>query len=254
MIEFTSDGPVAVATLAQPSRGNALSESMVEDLITHVEACIADESIHTLVLNATGPHFCTGFDIGAQAAGNGQASPASQAAADGPLLWRFVRIEHLLSLLWNAPLRTVAVAQGRAWGAGADIFAACDLRFASPESEWRFPGAGFGLVLGTRRLASLVGQNSALDWVAHGRRIDAAHALASGLTTAVLSSSEDAHAWRAELPALAVDRRTYAQLKAATRPDESRADLAALVHSGALPGLADRLEHYKSRTKRGARS
>ncbi len=249
MIEFTHADHIAVATLAQPARGNALSESMVETLIDRISECIEDRSIHTLVLNSTGSHFCTGFDLGAQPPSAPDAPPegvSDLAAIDGPLLWRFARIEHLLSLLWNAPLRTVAVAQGRTWGAGADLFAACDLRYATPQIECRFPGAGFGLVLGTRRLASLVGQGRAMDWVAHGQRINAADALTAGLATALLDAHEQ---WQEHLPRLAVDRSTYAQLKAATRPDESRSDLAALVRSAALPGLADRLEQYKSNSK-----
>ena len=246
MIEFSNVDQVAVATLANPARGNALSESMVENLIAWITECVADQSVHTLVLTSTGSHFCTGFDLGAQPAKAGDEGIVSRAATDGPLLWRFARIEHLLSLLWNAPLRTVAVAQGRTWGAGADLFAACDLRYASPQTEWRFPGAGFGLVLGTRRLATLVGQPRAMDWVAHGRRIDAENAVSAGLATALLGESDR---WRDELPTLAVDRSTYAQLKAATRPDQSPTDLTALVRSAALPGLADRLEKYKNSSK-----
>lgn len=245
MIEFSRNGQMAVVTLNQPSRGNALSESMVESLIERVSECIADHSIHTLVLTSAGSHFCTGFDLGDKADGP-RATEPSQAATDGPLLWRFARIEHLLSLIWNAPLRTVAVAQGRAWGAGADLFVACDLRYASFQTEWRFPGAGFGLVLGTRRLASLVGQDRALNWVAHGCRINSQEAVATGLATAQMNNPTDtSDGWLDQLPLLAVDRSTYAQLKSATRPDLSKDDLAALVRSGALPGLADRLQTYR---------
>ncbi|WP_028603006.1 enoyl-CoA hydratase/isomerase family protein [Ottowia thiooxydans] len=246
MIEFACTDQVAVATLAQPARGNALSESMVENLIAWITESVADESIHTLVLTSTGSHFCTGFDLGTQPTDTCDEGVVSRAASDGPLLWRFARIEHLLSLLWNAPLRTVAVARGRTWGAGADLFAACDLRYASAQTEWRFPGAGFGLVLGTRRLASLVGQARAMDWVAHGRRIDSGDAISAGLATALVNEPDH---WQEQLPKLAVDRSTYAQLKAATRPDLGQADLAALVRSAALPGLADRLEKYKNSSK-----
>ena len=243
MIDIARTEQVAVLTLNQPQRGNALSEPLVEALVTSVVDCIGDASIHTLVITARGRHFCTGFDLGDPAATSG--AGADHAAADGPLLWRFARIEHLLALLWHAPLRTVAVAQGRAWGAGADLFATCDLRCACADTEWRFPGAGFGLVLGTGRLAALVGQPRAMDWVAHGRRIDAAEAMDSGFASAMLAQADD---WRTQLPPLAVDRSTYAQLKAATRPDRRDADLAALVRSATLPGLAGRLHDYKNKS------
>jgi len=237
----TADG-VCVLTLAQPQRGNALSEAMVEALLERVEAAIADPAVHTLVLAGEGRNFCTGFDIGELP----EAESASVAATDGPLLWRFVRIEQLLATLWQAPLRTVAVAQGRAWGAGADLFAACDLRLATGDTQWRFPGAGFGLVLGSGRLAEQVGAARAQDWVAHGRGIDGQTALDSGFVTALLPRAED---WREHLPPLAVDRSTYAALKAAMRPARPDADLAALVRSATRPGLARRIAAYRAASR-----
>ncbi|WP_342130884.1 enoyl-CoA hydratase/isomerase family protein [Hydrogenophaga sp. OTU3427] len=247
MIEQHGDQGVRVLTLAQPQRGNALSEALVEALIAAVETSCADPTLHTLVIDAQGRHFCTGFDLGDAPQASAEPQPDNAADRDGPLLWRFARIEQLLALLWHAPLRTVAIAQGRAWGAGADLFAACDLRCATPETQWRFPGAGFGIVLGTRRLAALVQEPQAMAWVTQGQTIDGAQALASGLATALLPDASD---WRQHLPPLAVDRATYAQLKAATRPDHRDADLAALVRSAAAPGLRQRMAAYRERSRR----
>lgn len=251
MIEAQHDAGVAWLTLARPERGNALSEPLVEALIAEVERAVADEAVHTLLLRARGAHFCTGFDLGdigddggneAGTAADPTPDESGHALRDGPLLWRFVRIEHLLSLLWHAPLRTVALAQGRIWGAGADLFAACDLRLATPDAQWRFPGAGFGLVLGTRRLGVQVGPSRALAWVTEGARIDADAALAAGLATAITA---ELPADAAALPPLTVDRVTLSQLKSATRPDQHDVDMAALVHSAARPGLAARIRRYR---------
>lgn len=238
MIDVTQRDGMAVLTLARPDRGNALSEALVESLIEAVQDCIADAGLHTLVLDAQGRHFCTGFDLGDLPA----AAPAGHAAVDGPLLWRFTRIERLLALLWHAPLRTVAVARGRTWGAGADLFAACDLRLAVPDAQWRFPGAGFGLVLGTRRLSTLVGADRALAWVAEGRSIEPELALVSGLASSLVSEPA---LWPQHLPPLQVDRATYARLKSASRPDHSAQDMAALVDSAITPGLMQRMAAYR---------
>lgn len=242
MIRRERQDGTCVLTLAQPQRGNALSEALVEALVDAVESAIADDSLHTLVLAGEGRNFCTGFELGEL----GEADSAGTASTDGPLLWRFARIEHLLATLWQAPLRTVAVAQGRAWGAGADLFAACDLRLATGDAQWRFPGAGFGLVLGSGRLASLVGASRAQDWVAQGRGIAAQEALDCGFASALLPGAE---AWREHLPPLAVDRSTYAALKAAMRPARADADLAALVRSAVRPGLAGRIAAYRAATR-----
>src|SRR3546814_15241911 len=78
---------------------------------------------------------------------------------------RFIRIELLLQARQAAPFLTVAVGHGRHIGAGADMFVACQRRIVVGEAAFRFPGAAFGLVLGTGRLARLVGSASACDWV-----------------------------------------------------------------------------------------
>ena len=236
---------VATLVLDRPERGNALSTEFVESLLEGVERACADSSAHTLVLRARGRSFCTGFDLS-----------DLDAQTDATLMHRFVRIETLLDALWRAPLRTVAIAQGRVMGAGADLFAACDRRMLAPGASLRFPGAGFGIVLGTRRLAARVGAATALQWVSEGTMIDARAALDAGLATAVLEhdpSQDESDAAAAAASALAaipvpsVDRSTFTALRAAIGDDGADADLAALVRSAGRPSLKARLLAYRDR-------
>jgi enoyl-CoA hydratase len=244
VIDFTSQSGVAHLHLQAPKRGNALSASMVDDMLKAVESASADDRIHTLLLSGEGPHLCTGFDLS-----------DLDTQSEGDLLLRFVRIEQLLDALWRAPLRTIALAQGRTWGAGADLFAACDVRWVAAEASFRFPGAGFGLVLGTRRLAERVGVATARDWVGMGREIHAEAALEAGLATQRQQMTqgplrEQGLALAAEPPA--VDRLTQAALRHASNPQAplaADADLAALVRSAARPGLKDRIAAYSARMR-----
>src|SRR5690606_16358804 len=165
----------ATVVLDRPGRGNALSADFVEALLEAVERACADASAHTLVLRAQGRHFCTGFDLS-----------ELEGQTDATLLHRFARIEMLLDALWRAPLRTVAIARARRMAAGAALFAACERRLLAPGANLRFPGAGFGIVLGPRRLATRVGAAPALQRVSEATTIDARVALAAGLATEVL--------------------------------------------------------------------
>ena len=194
--------------------------------------------MHTLVLRAEGRHFCTGFDLS-----------DLDTCSDGDLLLRFVRVEALLALLWHAPIRTVAIAQGRTWGAGADIFAACEERFACEDATFRFPGPGFGLVLGTRRLAERVGADLARRWTIGAAQVDASTAARAQLASAVFATGADPLAGLDAAPA--VSRDTAQALRRATRTDHRDADLAALVRSAAVPGLRGRIAAYRD-TLRGA--
>ncbi|MEI7447126.1 MAG: enoyl-CoA hydratase/isomerase family protein, partial [Burkholderiales bacterium] len=171
---------VACIELNRPARGNALSASLVEALLAAVRRACADPSVHTLAFAGAGRHFCTGFDLG-----------DLESLSEGDLVLRFVRVEALLDAVWRAPVRTVAIATGRAWGAGADLFAACDVRVAAADATFRFPGAAFGIVLGTRRLAERVGTERARAWVTTGATLDAAEAAAAGLASRVAATEAD---------------------------------------------------------------
>lgn len=226
MLSCEQHGGVLTLTLARPERGNALAADLVEALLAAVQAAHADPALHTLVLRGQGRHFCTGLDLG-----------DLDSSSDADWLWRLVRIETLLDALWRSPLATVALAQGRAWGAGADLFAACERRIAAAGSTFRFPGAQFGIVLGTRRLAEHIGPGPARALVIEGGELDAGAALAAGLASALGEAAEPV--------APRVSAGTAAAVRAAARHDASDADLAALVRSAAAPGLKARIQAYR---------
>ena len=229
---------VATAWLDRPDRGNALSADATGALMASVSAALADPAVHTLVLRGRGRHFCTGFDLS-----------ALETETDASLRARFVALERLLQAVWHAPVRTVAVATGRAWGAGADLFASCDIRACAPGTTLRFPGTAFGIVLGTRRLVELIGWDRARPLVAEGATHDARAALAAGLATDLVEGDiEEWLALRCRPPV--ADRVTLAAIREATRPERRADDLASLDRSAARPGLVQRIDHYRKSLKK----
>lgn len=220
-------------TLNRPEAGNALSATLVEALLEQTARAWRDDSVHTILLRGAGKHFCTGFDLS-----------GLSAHSDGDLLQRFVRIEMLLAELWHAPKRTAVLAHGRTWGAGADIAAACEWRAMLPQTRFRYPGARFGLVLGTRRLAERVGEDRARRWVASSCEIDATEAQSSGLID-IAVPVDAVDDWVAELARPSgLDLATEQAIRVATRGDLRHTDLAHLVESAARPGLRGRIQAY----------
>ncbi|MEQ9329953.1 enoyl-CoA hydratase/isomerase family protein [Thalassobaculum sp.] len=219
-------------TLSRPERGNALGPDLVEALLDGIDRA-GSEGARLIVLRGAGRHFCTGFDLS-----------DLDSLSDGDLLLRVVRIETLLQAVHHAPVPTVAIAHGATTGAGADLLAACQHRWALAGTRFAFPGAGFGLALGTRRLALRVGSDATRDLVGTGRRIELDEASELGLVSRVVA----ADAVEAELDALAatlaVDRETIARINALTVPDTRPADMANLVASAARPGLKARITAY----------
>lgn len=233
LVSTTLEAGVLTVMLRRPERGNALDAALVAALRNGVAMADAPD-VRLLVLRGEGKALCTGFDVG-----------GLDEHSDSDLLGRFVAIELLLQAVRHAPVPVLALGHGRMFGAGADLFAACTWRIADPAARFAFPGARFGLVLGTRRLAALVGESRALALTARGQALDAAAALACGLATSLAAQE----AWDEEVAAAAaevarVDRATARQLAEAARHDTRDADLAALVRSAELPGLRERIAAY----------
>ena len=242
------DGPVLHLQLHRPEVGNALSAALVQALTEAVDAATHDASVRLLVLSGAGRHFCTGFDLS-----------DLDRETDDILLARFTRVELLLQAVHAAPFATLALAHGRTMGAGADLFAACGDRWIVGDAGFAFPGAAFGLVLGTARLTELVGAPHAAAWIEGGQRIDADQALACGLATRHIETEQiDAELgrWGARVNRLdaPTQRAIQAAIAAGRRPrgDAGDAqDLARLVRSAARPGLRDRIAAYRAAQRKG---
>ncbi|WP_134768006.1 enoyl-CoA hydratase-related protein [Nocardioides sp. 1609] len=191
-------GDVWTVVLDRPERANALSADLVEAL--HATLDDAEQAApQALVLRGNARHFAAGFDLG-----------GLERETDATLALRFLRVGVLLERLLAAPYVTVAVAEGAAVGAGADLVLACDHRLVAPDVTLRFPGSAFGVALGTVRRAEL----------------------GAVLSTGVPADLTDALG-----------------TPFSPRPShDSDADLAALARSVSVPGLRDRIAAHADRT------
>lgn len=221
--------------LSRPDRGNALGPEMVAAIEAALDGAL-ESGARLVVLRGEGRHFCTGFDLS-----------DLDALSEGDLALRVIRIELLLQRIHALPVTTLAVAGGRVFGAGADLFAACDHRLALAGAAFAFPGPAFGLVLGTARLAGLVGDGTARRLLLAGAAIEAEAALAMGLATQVVDAAAvDEAIGAARRAATRLDAPTVAALHARTRRADDAADLAALARSVARPGLKERIVAYRA--------
>ena len=228
------DGRVTHLTLNRPQKANALSASLVEALLNAIEYAYTDGT-RLLILDGNGEHFCAGFDFSAYLE-----------AAEGDLVLRFIRIEHLLQQLYHAPFATLVLAHGKNFGAGSDLACACSLRIAAPGTTFRMPGLRFGVVLGTRRLAHRIGADAARDVLATSRAWAADEALRLKSITRIAAQSE----WPAVIAAARKEsglltQPATARLNEQTVTDTRAADMAALVHSVSVPGLKERIRMFR---------
>lgn len=245
-VQVTHDDGITHVVLNRPDKGNALSAALVASIHAAVQqAC--QQPTRLLLLSGAGKHFCTGFDL----------SSLDQ-ETDNSLLARFTRVELMLQAIHTAPFPTLALAHGRTMGAGADMVCACSERWIAGDAQFAFPGAGFGLVLGTARLADTVGAWTTHRWIETGASIPADEALDRGLMQRhVARSNLQTELETRYAAARRLDGATHAAIHTATeqnrRPRGSTGgstDLAALVASAAQSGLKDRILAYTQRQLR----
>ena len=168
----------AASADAGTARQDERTVGLVEALIAAVDRAQAEQA-RAIVFQGEGRNFSAGFDFGDW-----------ESQSEGDLLLRFVRIEMLLQRVAATPCLTVALAHGRNFGAGVDLFGACKWRLAAPEASFRMPGLKFGLVLGTRRFAALVGAERARTILEQAATFDAEAALRDGFVSRLAKQDE----------------------------------------------------------------
>ncbi|MGH4002171.1 MAG: enoyl-CoA hydratase-related protein, partial [Pseudonocardiaceae bacterium] len=176
-------GGVAVLTVSNPARRNALTLDLSGRLARAVAACDSDESVHAIVITGAPPAFCAGGDLDALAAAG-----ASGSATD------LHRIYAGFLAVANAAVPTIAAVNGPAVGAGLNLALACDLRLVGPGASFdaRFLRLGIHPGGGMTWLAQrAAGPQTAAAMALFGEPLDAREAVRTGLAYRLIEVDGD---------------------------------------------------------------
>jgi enoyl-CoA hydratase len=166
---FEPGRTVAVLTLDDPARRNALNLEMCAEMVDAVRDAETDPDVGALVITGAAPAFCAGADL----------SQLGESQRDG-----LKAIYSGFLAVANTPLPTIAAVNGPAVGAGMNLALACDVRIAGSSSRFdtRFldlgihPGGGH-----TWMMHNIVGPQSTAAMVLFGQILDAGEARRIGL-------------------------------------------------------------------------
>lgn len=207
---------------------------MVETLLDILNESKANGT-RFLVLKGNGKSMCSGFDFS-----------GIESQSDSDLVLRFIRLEQLLQEVYHAPFHTLALIKGACYGAGADLAVSCSYKISTPNTKFRMPGLKFGVVLGTHRLAHMIGTNQARSILETCKVFNANEANECDFINEIVLEEEwdDMIKQRFEV-ATSLDIDISKIMLNRTRIADTRdSDLATLTRSVAVPGIQKRIVNF----------
>ncbi len=227
-LRIEQDGPVLELEINRPAKRNALTDPIVQAMITALSAAGPDESVRVVHLRGAGEHFCAGFDIVGRNAGD--ARPRI-----GSIQRRLPTEAHrLIELLLTTQTPIVCQVQGWAAGIGLHLVLASDFavvdqsaRLWEPYSQRGFtPDTG-----GTWLLPRRVGEARAREMLLLGEAVSGSAAAAWGMVHRAVPGE-----------ALAGETRSLVD-RLAVAPTVTIGLTKWLMHAGSTAALPEQLQN-----------
>jgi enoyl-CoA hydratase/carnithine racemase len=177
-------GAVRHVVLNRAEKRNAMSQELLRQLATALQAAADEDSVHCVVLRGEGPVFSAGVDLG-----------ELMSFAGDPTVLRPFRNVFLkcANLCEEMPKPVICQIHRTCVGGALEVALGCDLRIASDDTQLGLPEVKFGIIPdvgGSSRLPAVVGLGRAKELIMTGRTLDAREAERIGLLNRVVAPDE----------------------------------------------------------------
>jgi enoyl-CoA hydratase len=169
------DGGVAVLTLENEPKRNAIDWEMVKQLNRALDTVRYSADVRALVVTGAGKVFCSGADL--DQIFSGEHEVASYRSVLKNVYASFLALADM-------PIPTIAAVNGHAVGAGVNMALACDITIAAPSATLRVPFSQIGLHPGggaTWLLVDALGRQQATSLLLEGGSLTAVEAYSRGV-------------------------------------------------------------------------
>ena len=172
-----ADG-IAVLTLNNPARRNALSSPTLAMLKDYLGQFEGNPAVRVVVIRSEGPVFSSGHDLNELVGGD-----------EGSYTEVFADCTDVMEAIRLLPKPVIAQVQGLATAAGCQLVATCDLCVAADTATFATPGVQIGLFCTTPGVAvsRSVMTKKAMEMLLTGTPISAKEALEFGLINRVVT-------------------------------------------------------------------
>lgn len=132
---------ILIITLNRPQKKNAMSFTMMKELIDVAKHTSADIALRAVIIKGAENTFCAGIDL----------SDLNNSKNKAYSLWQLIKPSQSLfqrvCLIWREmPMPVIAVLEGHCIGAGMQLALACDVRISHPECQLSIMETKWGLV------------------------------------------------------------------------------------------------------------
>ena len=179
-IALGSHGPhIAIVTIDNPSRANAMSRAMLAELAEMWQQLGADAACRAIVVTGAGDRA---FTAGADVSGDLSASEETAAMINRALL----KTEP-----FSKPI--IAAVNGACLGGGIELLLAADIRYSAPHAVFGLPEVKWAIYPfggAAAKLVHQIGHVHAMKLLLAAENIDAEEALRIGLVNEVVPASD----------------------------------------------------------------
>ncbi len=189
--QVVEEAGVAVLTLCRPKSSNALTLEFWREFPLALRALDAKGSVRAAILAGEGRNFCGGMDLSVFT------NPAMQDTDRPAMRANFYHLARLmqaaLTAIETARFPVIAAIQGACVGAGLEMAAACDMRFAAADAFFKIAEIDIGMMADVgslQRLPKLLPDALVRQMAYTGMSLPAARAEALGFVNAVAADVE----------------------------------------------------------------
>lgn len=163
--------------LNRPDYGNALTRSMVQQLIEAIDDLYLEKRVRAIIVTGAGESFSAGADVGEMQVSQDSEAPEEEWGSDA------ADFRDLVVRMMEITKPIIAAVNGPAVSAGAALVAAADIVVASERATIGVPDARHGMVAGLTAplIAFRIGAGQAARMMLSGAMLDAAEAHRIGL-------------------------------------------------------------------------
>lgn len=179
-VDFKINNSVAILTLNNPKKLNALNTNFIEEIYNHL--IDVEKKANVLVIFGTEEAFAAGVDI----------NEIEALSFEQALLNEF--IDYKWERILNIKIPVISMVEKYALGGGFELALASDIIIANENAKFGFPEINLGLMPGlggTQLLTRIVGSKKASEFIMSGDFISAQEALQLNIVSKVLPSSAD---------------------------------------------------------------